>query len=66
MFQNIDLIGVIVILSLLLPLLYVSGGMVLINDWLKARKERKKATAAAAESAGASPAPAAGPVASPA
>jgi len=47
MFQNLDLIGVIVILSLLLPLLTVSGGMVLINDWLKARAKRKKAKDAA-------------------
>jgi len=48
MFQNLDFIGVIVILSLLLPLLTVSGGMVLINDWLKAREKRKKAKAAKA------------------
>jgi len=60
MFQNLDLIGVIVILSLLLPLLYVSGGMVLINDWLKARQKRKKSAAAAAEADSAAP-PAAGP-----
>jgi len=61
MFQNLDLIGVIVILSLLLPLLYVSGGMVLINDWLKARKKRKKAAAAAKSAVDAAADPAAEP-----
>jgi len=47
------------LLLLLVPPLIIAF-MVPVGDWLKARKERKKA----AEADGASPAPAAGPVAS--
>jgi len=46
MFQNLDLIGVIVILLVVVPVLIVSGGMVFIVDWLKAREKRKKAAQA--------------------
>jgi len=55
MFQNLDLIGVIVLLLVLVPLLIAGGGMVLIGDWLNAREDRKKA----AQSAAANPGPAA-------
>jgi len=58
MIQNLDLIGVLVLLSVLVPLLIAGGGMVFIVDWLKAREKRKKAAAAtkAAESTAAKPA----------
>jgi len=65
MFKNIDLIGVIVLVLFFAPLFLVALSAP-IDDWLDAREKRKKAAAAAAEADGASPAPAAGPAASPA
>jgi len=46
MFQNLDLIGVIVILLVVVPVLLVIF-MVPIGDWLSEREKRKKSAAAA-------------------
>jgi len=53
----------VALLAVVLFLFILSGPIV---DWMYAREKRKKAAAAAAEADGASPAPAAGPAASPA
>jgi len=60
MFQNLDLIGVIVILLVVVPVLLVTF-MVPIGDWMYAREKRKKAAAESSGHPAASPTGAASP-----